>query len=95
MLTTDQPQTEAQWQAEYDARSLAESEKIKNDPRRLERAQAAAGRLAEKEIEEAKAMSKVAGRKNREIEMKDLRHRPAIKEERDSKKSGFNVFEKI
>jgi len=94
-MSIEQPQSEAEWQAEYDARSLAEAEKIKNDPRRLQRAQTAAGRLAEKEKEEAKAMSKVAGRKSREIEMKDLRHRPATKEERDSKKSGFNVFEKI
>jgi len=83
------------YQAEWDAQSLADAEKIKSDPKRYANAQHAAVRLAEEEREKAKAMSKVAGRKSREIEMKDLRHRPATKEERDSKKSEFNVFEKI
>jgi len=95
-MVVDQPQTEAQWQAEYDARSLAEAEKIKNDPRRLERAQTAAGRLAEKEKEEAKAMSKVAGGRSRGISMDKLKHKPVIEKAATMPtKTGYNVFEKI
>ena len=89
-----QHQTEAEWQAEYDARSLAESEKIKNDPRRLERAQIAAARLAEKEKEEAKAMSKVAGSNRKPASGKGSgSSKPASGG--IVKKTGFNVFEQI
>jgi hypothetical protein len=55
--------TEAEWQAEDDARSLAQAEEIKADKPRLDKAQDAAKRMADEEAERAKAMRKVAGRK--------------------------------
>ena len=57
------PRTEAEWQAEYDAETLARAEVIKNDVGRFDKAQIAAGKIAEREKEEAAAMTKVAGRK--------------------------------
>lgn len=59
----EQPKSNDDYQAEWDAQSLAEAEKIKGDPARLEKAQTAAVRLAEEEREKANAMRKVAGRK--------------------------------
>jgi len=54
---------EAMWQAENDARTLANAEAIKADKGRLERARAAAKRMAQQEREQANAMNKVAGGK--------------------------------
>jgi PAB1-binding protein PBP1 len=51
---------EERWQAEYDAQTLAEAEKIKSDPARHDRAKTAAQRMVEEKAEEAKAMRKVA-----------------------------------
>ncbi len=65
VLQPEVSKTEAEWQAEYDAETLARAEVIKNDDARLDRAQIAAGRIAEKEREEANAMSKVAGSKRK------------------------------
>lgn len=53
-------QREAHWQAQSDARALAESEVIKNDPGRLKAATDMADKMAEEKIEEARAMTKVA-----------------------------------
>ena len=52
--------TEAQWQAEYDADTLARAEMIKSDPKRLAAASKAAAAKVEKEKKEAAAMAKVA-----------------------------------
>jgi hypothetical protein len=52
------------WESECDARTLAESEVIKKDASRLERAQNAAARLAEEAKEKANAMAKVADPKD-------------------------------
>lgn len=46
--------TEAEWAAEHDARSLANAEAIKTDPKRLAAAQKAAKRIVEDEAKYAK-----------------------------------------
>lgn len=48
------------WQAENDARTLAEAEVIKNDSSRLKAAQNAAKGMAKEKQDEASAMSNVA-----------------------------------
>lgn len=53
-------QREAHWQAQNDARTLAEAEMIKNDPERLKAATEMADKMAEEKVEEARSMSKVA-----------------------------------
>jgi hypothetical protein len=52
---------EKQWQAECDARTLAEAEEIKGDPERLKAAQACADKEADDKLQEAANMKKVAG----------------------------------
>ena len=85
-MDTAMPKTEAQWQAEDDARTLAQAEVIKQDQARLANARNAAAKIAAREREEANAMSKVAGRA---VKSND----PNQKEKKG--KSGYNVFEKI
>ena len=46
------------WEAECDARTLADAEVIRNDEKRLGKAQEAAKRLAKEERERADAMEK-------------------------------------
>ena len=53
-------QREAHWQAQNDARTLADAEVIKNDADRLKAATEMAKRMADEKVEEARAMSKVA-----------------------------------
>ena len=55
------PKTDADYEAKWDAETLAKAELIKNDASRLEKAQVAAGKIAEQEREEANAMARVAG----------------------------------
>ena len=52
--------SEEEQQAKWDARTLAESEVIKGDTDRLQRASAAAEKMADEELEEAVAFKKVA-----------------------------------
>ena len=59
------------WQAEDDARILADSERIKNDAERLTNAKAAAQRMADEEVERAKAMRKVANGSTTPLDSKD------------------------
>lgn len=93
--------TEAQWQAETDAETLAKAEVIKGDPGRLGKAQTAAAEIAENERKEAAAMSKVAGRKapsgsgsggNRKGNSTESKSGRAAG---GNKMSGHNVFQKI
>lgn len=53
-------QREKHWQAQEDARTLSNAELIKNDPERLKVAVEMAKKMADKEVEEARAMSNVA-----------------------------------
>lgn len=54
------------WEAEQDARTLAEAKLIKVDPGRLGSAEQAATKLAEEKKDEAKAMDSVAKDKLRQ-----------------------------
>lgn len=53
---------EANWKAESDARTLAESDVIRNDTLRHTKAQEAAVRLAKEAQEQADAMARTAGK---------------------------------
>ena len=55
--------SEAQWQAESDARTLAEAERIKSDKKRSGSASKAATRMAVEAQKEATSMKKIAGKK--------------------------------
>jgi hypothetical protein len=64
-ITASQPKMTAQdrkWQAESDARTLAESQVIMKDPKRLAAAAKEAQVMADKQAKEAKAMAKVAAK---------------------------------
>ena len=52
--------TDAQWQAYWDAQTLANAEIIKGDDKRLEAAKEAAKKAVKEEKAEADAMQKVA-----------------------------------
>lgn len=59
-----QTASDKKWQAENDARTLAEAETIKQDPNRLKPAQDAAQKMVDQKRDEANAMAKVAGKKS-------------------------------
>ena len=59
-MIADTPKTDAEYQAQWDAETLAGAEEIKADEARLKAAQARAATMAEEKEEQAKAMSKVA-----------------------------------
>jgi len=83
MSPISREKTDAEWQAEEDARSLARAEEIKADESRLSKAQDAAKVMADEEAEKAKAMRKVAGRKKSE---------PDSNKEDNSKEKPKRVF---
>lgn len=58
-----QPKTEAEWQAQSDAETLASAEQIRKDPKRYSSAIQAAKSLAEKEEVRIKALKSVARKK--------------------------------
>jgi len=80
------PKSDKEWQAENDANTLARANLITSDAERLSAAQDAAAQMAEKEKEEAAAMTKVA---------KGQKTRPAREGTGQSPSRDFNVFEKI
>ncbi|MBF0501480.1 MAG: hypothetical protein HQM09_15170 [Candidatus Riflebacteria bacterium] len=57
------PINDDKWMAESDARTLSEAEAIKCDPKRSKAACDAAKGMADKKMEEAMAMKKIAGKK--------------------------------
>ncbi len=78
-----QPKSDKEWQAENDANTLARANLITQDASRLSAAQDAAAKMAEKEKQEAAAMTKVA---------KGQKTRP----QRDpNQPASFNVFQKL
>jgi hypothetical protein len=82
------PETEAEWQAEDDARALAQAEEIKSDKPRMDKARDAAKKMADEEAERARAMRKVAGQRTQ--------HRSDRKQGEVQKPvNRFNVFEKL
>jgi hypothetical protein len=103
MSVTDRaiPRSEKEWEAQYDAETLARAEVIKSDQARFDSAKVAAGKIAEREREEARAMQKVAGKKSA-----SSGSTPHRKESKDKKSGGtgsgpgseissYNVFKKI
>ena len=59
MSKTDMEAEEKKWQAENDARTLAEADVINNDPERLEAAQKAAKKMLDEQKRQAEAMERV------------------------------------
>lgn len=57
-------QSEKEWEAERDVRTLAEAERIKADPKRLARATSKIAAQVRKLEEEKQAFLKVAGKNN-------------------------------
>jgi hypothetical protein len=57
--------SDKEYEATWDAETLARAEEIKLDAPRLTAAKKAAATMTEKKREEAKAMAKVAGKKER------------------------------
>jgi hypothetical protein len=55
------------WEAEDDARILAEAEKIKNDPKRLNKAKNIASKISERILEDAKAYKKIGNKSTKPI----------------------------
>jgi hypothetical protein len=53
---------EEKWQAESDARTLAQAEEIRHDKNRLKAATTAAKRLLKEEVKEVKGLAVVAGK---------------------------------
>jgi hypothetical protein len=58
----EQPKSDAEMQAQWDAETLAQAEEIKADEGRLKAAEGQAAKMAEAKQEQAKAMNKVAGK---------------------------------
>ena len=54
------PSSEDDWQAEDDARTIVRAEAIKADPKRMEKAQAAAKKIADRERIEKETMETLA-----------------------------------
>lgn len=81
------------WRAEDDARTLAQSEVVKSDPERLNAAKEAAKKMAEEDMEKAKAMSHVAGIKG--TKKQDSSSVDSFKSDTPDKVKGYNVFKKI
>ncbi len=88
---------EKRWQAESDAHTLAEAERIKEDKSRLDAAAEAAKRMAEEETERAKAMRKVAGRGSGNRSAGSAKKSKSTKRQPDSRGASgkFNVFRKL
>ena len=86
---------ERRWRAEDDARTLAESEKIKNDPSRVKDAQAAAQRMLEEEKERLLGLQKVAGKKTTSSMARQQGKTETAKRSTVSATGPWNVFNKI
>lgn len=91
MPLIEKPMTEAEWQARDDARTLARAEEIKADESRLQTAQDAAKKMLDEQRDEAKALSKVAGRGSRN----NTGRQPALKQRQGRPSSTHNVFRRI
>lgn len=69
-MMAEQPMTDKEWEAHYDAETLARAEAIKNDPARLAAAQKQAAKITAEKKEEAEAMAKVAGKQKQPADAK-------------------------
>lgn len=89
---------EKRWQAEDDARTLATSKVIVDDPARLVRAKVAAKRMADQEKKSAKAMDDVSNVKKGAPISANRADSPAPKKKRSPskpKRQTYNVFQKV
>ena len=60
MTVPSQPKTDAQWQAESDAQTLAEASTIKSDKKRLKGAKKVAGKMARDKQVQANTLKRVS-----------------------------------
>lgn len=60
MSKSNQLKTEQDWRKESDARTLAEAERIKNDPARMKGAQTAAKKMIEDQQKDLQSLLKVS-----------------------------------
>jgi hypothetical protein len=101
-MSIDRPISEKEWQARYDAESLAKAEEIKADPGRLNAAQTAAVKIAEEKAKELTGINRVAKtvktRKNNTESTPNGVKAPSGKPKtvKRAKKGGsYNVFQRI
>jgi hypothetical protein len=91
------PLSDMDYEAKWDAQTLAQAETIRADPNRLNNAKTAAQRMASEQEENAKAMKKVAGKSipgKKETALPGYTN-PAKIDKPLKAGSGFNVFQKI
>jgi hypothetical protein len=86
---------EKRWQSEDDARTLANSEVVRNDPTRLIRAKNAARRIAKHEKEQAEAMTHVVNTVKGISTLGDDKETPKPKKRSKPPVPTFNVFNKV
>lgn len=89
---------EKRWQAEDDARTLANAEVVRNDPSRLVRAKNAARRIAKHEKEQAQAMTHVVNNVKGVSTLgddKDKQNPKPKKKRKPAKRQTHNVFQKV
>lgn len=67
-MLLSQPKNEADWQAENDARTLAEAHVILEDDKRLKAAKKAAEKLAKEQADSLTGLLKVAGKLDNKFE---------------------------
>jgi len=99
----NQPISDREYEARWDAKSLAKAEEIKADPARLRRAQSAAVRIAQEKQKELTGIKSVAKRANSSettrkapISSKNVTKKESRSSKRPGKTGpGFNVFQKI
>tara|TARA_Y100000310_G_scaffold340250_2_gene435362 strand:- start:361 stop:618 length:258 start_codon:yes stop_codon:yes gene_type:complete len=64
MSRIDQPQTDEEWDAHYDANTLKDAGVINADPDRKQRAETAAGKMIKEKKDEVKSLMAIAGKRS-------------------------------
>ena len=95
-MSLTNPQTDQEYQSRWEAETLAQAETIKDDPSRLQSAQAAAKVIADEKDKDQKSMCKIAGKKTRTPAPNQGTKGYSGPNNAPPKQSGgFNVFQKI
>ena len=99
-MSLARPSTDKEYEARWDAETLANAERIKADPGRLDLAQAAAKAIVDQKDEDQKTMRKVAGKKSKgsaPATQGFQNPKPAPKQAgtKGSNVSGYNIFQRI
>lgn len=98
-MSLSRPSTDKEYEARWDAETLANAKKIEADPARLTSAQDAAKAMVEQRDEDHRAMREVAGAKPSPVQKQ--KQAPGIKQAvttnaaRKPSGNGYNVFQKI